>query len=459
MIWSAEDLSNCLGVVIHPSIAGQQIQFNSNAVLAGDLFIALKGNRDGHDYALEAIAKGASAVIISREIPGIASDKVIKVSDTLLALIQMAEYKRRKSKATFIAVTGSSGKTGTKEAIKTILSHFGPVFAGRGNFNNYLGVLINLASMPCHIEQAIFELGMNHAGEIRELSQMVKPNIAVITTISEAHLEFFNSCVEIADAKCEIFEGMAKNGIAIINIDNQYYGRVLDKLQKLAMNNIFTFGKSMGADSQLMRYKNQGQNVHLQYAVSNKILVKALDIVTPLIPEHSAVNYAAVLQVAAVLNKDLEVTVRQLPKILPTEGRGKIVKAVYNNLNFDIICDYYNANPESLKASLLYLKQLSNKQKIAIVGDMLELGNDSVQLHQAMVPLIIDSAATKICLVGNHVRHIYDLLPQYIEKYHFDNVDTLIENMSELLSGNELILIKGSRGIKLDKILQIFKVL
>ncbi|WP_375327071.1 UDP-N-acetylmuramoyl-tripeptide--D-alanyl-D-alanine ligase [Candidatus Tisiphia endosymbiont of Nemotelus uliginosus] len=459
MIWSAQNLSNCLNIAIHPNIWGRQIQFNSNDVLEGDIFIALKGNGDGHDYVLDAIAKGANAVIISREIPGLDTNKVIMVADTLLALTKMAEYKRQKSQATFIAVTGSSGKTGTKEAINTILSCFSPVFASRGNFNNYLGVLINLASMPDNIEYAIFELGMNHVGEIRKLTKMVKPSIAVITTISEAHIEFFNSSAEIADAKCEIFEGMEKSGIAVINIDNKYYHRVLDNLQKLAIKNIFTFGKSLSAKSRLVLYQNQGQNVHLQYEVSNNILAQNLDIVMPLIPEHYAVNYAAVLQVASLLNKDLEVAVKQLTKISPIEGRGKMVKAEYNNLNFDIICDYYNANPESLKASLLYFKQLSHKQKIAIVGDMLELGTNSVKLHQEIAPLIIDSGAKLVLLVGNYVRYIYDLLPHHIEKHHFDNVDTLINNIQEVLSGNELILIKGSKSIKLYKILQIFKVL
>lgn len=455
MIWSTQDLSNCLAIDIPSNIVGRQLQFNSNDIVPGDLFIALKGNRDGHDYVADALARGANAAIISHEVPLVAKEKVIMVPDTFLALQKMAQYKRQNSKAVFIAVTGSSGKTGTKEAIKALLSHFSPSFASRGNFNNYLGVPINLASMPDNIEYAVFELGMNHAGEIRELTKMVKPHISVITTISEAHLEFFESRLDIADAKCEIFEGMSKNDIAIINIDNQYYDRVVHNLQKLSMNKIFTFGKSPQANARLVSYEQQGTEVQLQYSISSVNLAIRM----PLIPIHYAINYAAVLQVVSLLNKDLAEASLQLAKILPIEGRGGIVKVRYNNLKFEIICDYYNANPESLTAALLYLKQLSGKKKVAIIGDMLELGENSAALHQALVPAIIDSGLKKIILVGHHTRHIYDLLPNKIEKYHFNNVDILIEHLHELLTNDELILIKGSKGIKLAKIIQIFKIL
>ncbi len=455
MIWSTKDLSDCLEVDIPFGIYGERIQFNSTSIVPGDLFIALKGNRDGHEYVSDALSRGANAAIVSCHLEKVAKEKVIMVPDTFQALQKMAEYKRNKSHAIFIAVTGSSGKTGTKEAIKTILSHFGPTFASRGNFNNYLGLPINLASMPDNIEYAVFELGMNHAGEIRELTKMVKPNISVITTISEAHLEFFESGLEIADAKCEVFEGMSKSDIAIINIDNKYYQRVLHNLNNLSMNNIFTFGTSPEANARLVSYKPQGDEVHLQYSIASRNLKMAM----PLIPMHYAINYAAILQVISVLNKDLGEASRQLAGVLPTEGRGLLVKAEYNNLKFDIICDYYNANPESLTAALLFLKQLSGRKKVAIIGDMLELGKNSASLHQALVPAIMEVGLTKILLVGANTKYIYDLLPTTIEKHHFDNVDILINQLSPLLGQDELLLIKGSRGIKLDKIIQIFKIL
>ncbi|WP_375319001.1 UDP-N-acetylmuramoyl-tripeptide--D-alanyl-D-alanine ligase [Candidatus Tisiphia endosymbiont of Oplodontha viridula] len=453
MIWSAKDLSSALNIKVHPDIHGGQIQFNSNSVTDGDLFIALKGASDGHNYALHALERGANAVIISQEIEGLPETKAIKVSDTLAALHQMAEYKRKKSQAKFIGITGSSGKTGTKEAIKTVLSYFGSTFASRGNFNNHLGVPINLASMPDDIEYAVFEMGMNHPGEIRELTKMIRPNISVITTISEAHLEFFQSQLHLVDAKCEIFEGMSEDGIAIIDLDSPYYNRILHNLEQLSINNIYSFGKSPYADSSLTSYEQIGQQVRLRYSIHNS----KIDINIPLVPEHYARNYTIALQISAILNLDINVAARQLSKIVLMDGRGKLINAKYHGQDYRIICDYYNANPESVKAALLYLKQLSGEKKVAIIGNMLELGDNSIKLHKDLVPAILDSGANRVFLVGNYTKYIYQSLPEEIEKLHFDNVDLLIENLSKLLKGNELILIKGSNSTQLSKIIQFFE--
>ncbi|WP_375330266.1 UDP-N-acetylmuramoyl-tripeptide--D-alanyl-D-alanine ligase [Candidatus Tisiphia endosymbiont of Nemotelus uliginosus] len=455
MIWSARDLSNALNIEVHPDIHGGQVQFNSNSVTYGDLFIALKGDNDGHNYALHALERGANAVIISQEITGLPNEKVIMVPDTLTALHQMAEYKRQKSQAKFIGVTGSSGKTGTKEAIKTVLSHFGSTFASRGNFNNHLGVPINLASLPDDIEYAVFEMGMNHPGEIRALTKMVRPDISVITTISEAHLEFFQSQLHLVDAKCEIFEGMSKDGIAVIDLDSPYYNQVLQNLKQLSINNIYSFGTSPYADCSLISYEYQQitQQVRLRYSIHNT----KIDIEIPLVPEHYARNYTIALQMSAILNLDINVAARQLSKILLMDGRGKLINAKYHGQDYQIICDYYNANPESVKAALLYLKQLSGKKKIAIIGDMLELGDNSIKFHKDLIPAILDSGANRVFLVGNNTQYIYQSLPNEIEKIHFDNVDLLIENLSKLLKGNELILIKGSNSTQLSKIIQSFE--
>ncbi|WP_425360717.1 MULTISPECIES: UDP-N-acetylmuramoyl-tripeptide--D-alanyl-D-alanine ligase [unclassified Candidatus Tisiphia] len=455
MIWSARDLNNALNIEVHPDIHGGQVQFNSNSVTDGDLFIALKGANDGHNYALHALERGANAVIISQEIAGLPDEKVIMVPDTLTALHQMAEYKRQKSQAKFIGVTGSSGKTGTKEAIKTVLSHFGSTFASRGNFNNHLGVPINLASLPDDIEYAVFEMGMNHPGEIRALTKMVRPDISVITTISEAHLEFFQSQLHLVDAKCEIFEGMSKDGIAVIDLDSPYYNQVLQNLKQLSINNIYSFGTSPYADCSLISYEYQQitQQVRLRYSIHNT----KIDIEIPLVPEHYARNYTIALQMSAILNLDINVAARQLNKILLMDGRGKLINAKYHGQDYQIICDYYNANPESVKAALLYLKQLSGKKKIAIIGDMLELGDNSIKFHKDLIPAILDSGANRVFLVGNNTQYIYQSLPDEIEKIHFDNVDLLIENLSKLLKGNELILIKGSNSTQLSKIIQSFE--
>lgn len=455
MVWSPQSLSKALNIDIHASTYCGQVQFNSNDVVPGDLFIALQGNNDGHNYVEHALARGASAVIVNRKIPDVEQHKVILVSDTLAALYQLAEYKRSKSKAKFIGVTGSSGKTSTKEAIKAVVSAFGPTFASRGNFNNHLGVPLNLASMSDNTEYAVIEMGMNHEGEIRALTQMVKPDIALITTIAEAHLEFFESMLHLADAKCEIFEGMPKDGIAVINLDNQYYSRVLQNLYKLSIKNIYSFGESPKAQSRLVSYEQIGEEVRLEYSVLNDEVV----IEMPFIPRHYARNYAAVLTVASILQQDINIAARQLSTIHLTIGRGLLVNAKRAGHNYQIIADYYNSNPESLKASLEYLKLLSGRKKVAIIGDMLELGKNSQALHEDVINTIINSGAQSVFLVGKDAKYIYELLPSEIHKKHFDNVESLMNNIDQLFQGNELVLIKGSRGIKLDKIIQLFEIL
>ena len=449
MIWNSKTLSAALGITISNSINCNEVQFNSKDVKKGDLFIALQGNSDGHNYVRDAVDKGAAAVIISKRVEITDEDKLILIDDCFEALQKMALYKRENSKAKFIAITGSVGKTSTKEALKTLLQYKATTFASRGNFNNHLGLLINLASMPDAIEYAIFELGMNHKGEIMELVQILKPNIAMITNISEAHLEFFNSLEEIAEAKCEIFENFSKNDIAVINASTNCYNKILSILKNLSIDRIYNFGTSHNTPSQLVLYENLGEQVHLKYKINNK----PLEITISFIPRHFAENYTGVLLIIDILGQDLEIAANHLANIAPTKGRGEII----NIQNCRVICDCYNASPQSMKAALEYLKQVPAKNKTAIIGDMLELGKNSKQLHEELAPYILDSGCSKVYLVGVKTKYIYDLLPSKIAKKYFKKVDQLITHVIDLFEGDELILIKGSRGVKLDKIVDYYK--
>ena len=502
MIWNSETLSKALGITISNSINCNEVQFNSKDVKKGDLFIALKGNGDGHDYVLDAIDKGANAIIVSKHIDIVDKNKIILVDDCFEALQKMALYKRSSSKAKFIAITGSVGKTSTKGALKTLLTETsdkslhllyneankeefkrnteystkeykkvcnaastgltyklplevsyirGLVFASRGNFNNHLGLLINLASMSDDTEYAIFELGMNHKGEIRELVQILKPNIAMITNVSEAHLEFFNSLEDIAEAKCEIFENFSKNDIAVINANTNCYNKILSILKNLSIDKIYNFGASYNTSAELTLYANLGKQVHLKYKINNK----TIEITIPFIPRHFAENYIGVLLIIDILGKNLDIAANHLANISPTKGRGEMI----NMQNCCVICDYYNASPQSMKAALEYLKQVPAENKTAIIGDMLELGQNSEALHKELVPYILDADCSKVFLVGKNTKYIYDLLPFKIAKKYFKNVDELITHITvtDLFKNNELILIKGSRDIKLDKIVDCYK--
>ncbi len=453
MIWQSWQLSEALGVEVAAEFSGQKLQFNSKDVRSGDIFIAIKGNGDGHNYALDAIARGASFAIVSRGVEGAPKEKLLIVDDTLKALHQLAAYKRQHSKAKFIAITGSVGKTTTKEIVHNMLSCFGVTFASRGNFNNHLGVPLNLASMQDNIEYAVFEVGMNHAGELTELSKMIRPDIAVITTVAAAHLEFFPSVEAIADSKAEIFAGLPVGGIAIINRDNQYYQRIMQQAPSGAK--ICLFGKHQEASARLDSYKQIDKNVQLSYAFKQN---GNLEIIMPFVPEHYALNMTIGFAIVNSLGLDPQKATSNSSKLGLLEGRGKLLDVTKGGKHYQIIADYYNANPESMKASLQYLKQLTHPRKIAIIGDMLELGPTAKELHQELVPFIVDSGASKLLLVGALMESLKGLLPPHITVKHFHKVENLLAELDNLLSEEELILIKGSNSIGLSQILAKFKV-
>ena len=256
-LWNSKSLSEALKLDIDIKYEASRIEFNSRDVSSGDLFIALKGVRDGHIFVQDALDRGASIALVEY-IPESIKDtsRLIRVSSSMDALNDLAIFNRSRLKAKVIGITGSVGKTSTKEAFKQALNGFGNIFCGRGNFNNYLGLPINLASAPLDSDYVILELGMNHSGEIRELTKLLRPDIAIITKIAPAHLEFFDSVSDIARAKSEIFEGLSEEGIAIINIDDEYFDIMYDIAKKYT-SNIKTFGNNEKADSVLASYSTK----------------------------------------------------------------------------------------------------------------------------------------------------------------------------------------------------------
>ena len=448
MIWDSKSLEKALGVKVAANIEAGQVKFNSRDVNEDDIFIALPGNRDGHEFVDDALSRGARCAIVSNDIPNLDKNKLIKVDDTMLALNHLAEYKRRTSKAKFIAVTGTVGKTTTREIIKTMLSEYGKTYSSVKSFNNYLGVPLTLASMPNDTEYAVIELGMNAAGEISNLTNMVTPDIAVITTVSEGHIEFFDSIEAIADAKCEIFEGVDINtGIAIINRDISTYERCIQNIDRAGLRNVQTFGKRVDANVRFLSYELlEDHSVRLNFDVNSE----ECEIFMPNISMHLASNFAAGFSVVKSLGLDIEKAANAIRSFQPLMGRGKFIEVKYENKNLGIICDYYNSNPQSLKASLQYLQQFVSNKKVAVLGDMGELGDIQDNMHMSMVPSIIEAGVSKLFLVGNVISQIKDSFSGNVEVKLYKNVDELIADNSSNFEDGELLLIKGSRSIKLE---------
>lgn len=451
MIWTTKQIEAALSVKLSPSAGYGKIQFNSKHVEKGDLFIALPGARDGHEFVVEALKNGASAAIISKDIINAPQDKLIKVKNTSEALTLLADYKRNISKAKIIAVTGSVGKTSTKESLRIMLSAYGKVHASHGTFNNSLGVSLTLASMPDDTDYAIIEMGMNAKGELRDLSKQVLPDIALITTVSEGHLEFFGSVNEIADAKCEIFNGLdISTGIAIINRDMDVYAHCEKNADYTRLCNIQTFGKHEDSDTRFVSYEVlDDQSTRLVYEIESEHIEILMDYILPI---HLAENFAAAFSVVKALELYLEPAASAIPSFQVVLGRGRLEAFNNNGKNYRIICDYYNSSPQSLRASLEHFSSFNDADKIVVLGDMGELGAAQSTLHKAMVPYIIDSGATKLFLVGDAMGQLKEDFPSNISARLYSCVDELIAEIDQYIQGGELILIKGSRSLKLDKL-------
>jgi UDP-N-acetylmuramoyl-tripeptide--D-alanyl-D-alanine ligase len=449
MIWTSKQLSQALSVKFTSKESFGIVQFNSKDVQPGDVFIALTGGaRDGHEFVADALAQGAGLAIVSKDIKGVPESKIIKVKDTFEALHDLAEYKRQNSKAKFIGITGSVGKTTTKEVVSLMLESFGKTFTSRNNFNNEIGVPINLASISDDDEFVVMEMGMRGPGQIAHLTAQVTPDIAIVTSVAQGHLEFFKSVEAIADAKCEIFEGLDINeGVAILNRDISTYKRCMENIDTVGVGNIKTFGKSQFANVRFASYTDLGDGkVKLSYIVYGE----KIEVIMPMLPKHMAINFAAAFAVVRALGLDVGKAAQALVNFKMKISRGKIIDVKKDSKEYSIITDYYNANPESMKAGLEYLGLMKNSKKIAILGDMKELGKDEVKIHLAAIPHIVKSGATKLFLVGDIMSKIASDVPKTIEVYRYKNSSDLAKEINRYIEGGEVILIKASRGIHLE---------
>lgn len=477
ILWDKESLSQALNDCalnnscenLSDDINIKKITIDSRKIEKNDLFIAIKGeNYDGHNFVGQAFAKGAAAAIVNAVPTGLEnislennsfknSKNLIIVPDTAKALVALASYNRLKSKAKFIAITGSLGKTSTKEMAKLAFSQLGKTYASIGNFNNHYGLPLSLANMPQDTKYAIFELGMSAKGEISYLTNIVKADAAIITKIAAVHLEFFNSVKEIAYAKAEIFEGLGKNGIAVINYDSEYYNLLKEQAgQNKNITKIFSFGTIKGADFRLLNYQKLSNiKTHVQVAYNGGVVDYDLNFTS--LPQ--IVNSISVLATITALKGDVTKAVNGLSKYELVDGRGKTTNLNIGDGNITIIDDCYNASPESVKAALDDLSS-KNGRKIAILGDMYELGSNEIKFHQDLLSSIISNKIDVVYTIGKIITNLHQLLPDNIKALHFADSDSASEEIKKLFydgsfKNNDVILIKGSRGVKMEKIVNI----
>jgi UDP-N-acetylmuramoyl-tripeptide--D-alanyl-D-alanine ligase len=431
------------------------ISIDSRSIAAGEAFFAIKGDRvDGHDFASIAVANGASLIVVSEaKLPamGRLTIPMIVVDDVLAALGRLAVAARQRSRAKIVAVTGSVGKTTTKEMLRHVLAPSGRVHAAVASFNNHWGVPLTLARMPADTEFGVFEIGMNHAGEIRPLVKLVRPHVAIITTIAAAHLGHFKGIEEIAAAKAEIFEGIEPGGAAVLNRDNKQFGYLEKQAQACGVERIYSFGQHAKADYRLADYEGDSRSSTI-WATLNGETVE-VHIGSP--GRHIAENATAALGACLLVDADLGKAISALADLRPVKGRGEQHRLGIGEGTLTLIDESYNANPASVRAAIALLAasdpQVSGR-RIAVLGDMLEMGEFSSKVHEELAGPILAAGIEHVWLAGPEMAALRDALPDSVHVAYHPDTESLVSYAVGAVKPGDVVMVKSSLGLGFGKI-------
>jgi UDP-N-acetylmuramoyl-tripeptide--D-alanyl-D-alanine ligase len=443
-LWNSADAQSATLGKASARFAVNGFSIDTRTLKEGDLFVALKGdNRDGHDYVGAAFAAKAGAALVSRALDGVAGP-LLTVADTQRGLEDLARAARARSNAKILAVTGSAGKTTTKEILRHALNGLGRTHVSAASYNNHWGVPLSLAALPETSEYGVFEIGMNHAGEIRNLVSFVRPHGALITTIAPAHLEFLGSCEAIADAKSEIFEGLMPGGFALIPADNIYADRLAARAAQAKVSRIVRFGKS--GEARLLSFTPDGDGMRVRC----DILGRMVDCLVGAPGAHIAGNVVGALAAVALLEGDVLNAAAGLRNFTALKGRG----ARFTAGDITVIDESYNANPASMAAALALLGA-ANGRKIAVLGDMLEMGAGD---HHAALAAPIEQAGTDLVFAaGREMKMLWDRLPSKRRGGYAENSAALAPQLLTALKPGDTVLVKGSNGAKMSVIVEALK--
>lgn len=433
------------------------VSINTRTLKDGDLFIALKGDSmDGHDFVKTAFDSGAVAAIVSHAPKGLEGDaRLVIVADTFKALEQLGQAGRTRTAAKILGITGSVGKTGTKEMARVAFAACGRTHASAASHNNHWGVPLSLSGMPADTDFGIFEMGMNHAGEIRGLTTQVRPDIAIITTVADVHIEHFGSVAAIAQAKAEIFEGLSAGGVAVLPRDNAHFDVLRDAARMAGAQRILSFGEDDRADARLVSCLLASNGTRVQA----EILGEAVAFTLQIAGKHIAVNALAVLLAVAVAGGDVQAAAKALQGIEALKGRGKREyiggRDAANPIT--LIDESYNASPVAMKAAFKVLAMIDpgrGGRRIAILGDMLELGADGPRLHAELAMPIQAAGIDLVYTCGALMKNLHDALPEQNRGGHRKDSQELATIVPDVLSPGDVVLVKGSNGSKMDVVVE-----
>ena len=459
-LWSGLGLVAPLGARLAgpmPSGVGG-ISIDTRTLAAGDLFVALKGDSDGHDHVAAAFAKGAAAAVVDEAHADAlrGTGPLLVVHDTLDALRGLGQAARARTEGAVIAVTGSVGKTGTKEALRLVLSGSGATHASAASYNNHWGVPLTLARMPKTTRYGVFEIGMNHAGEIEPLVAMVRPDVAVITTVAPVHLEFFDSVSAIADAKAEIFSGLKPGGTAIVNHDIETFYRLATRAAGSPAGRLLSFGEHPESDARLDAIALDADGSDIEATVLGRPLRFRLG--AP--GRHLAMNALAVILAAEAVGIDPATTARALGRMAAGAGRGERTVLHAPSGAFTLIDESYNANPASMRAAIALLGGTPvgpEGRRIAALGEMRELGPDGAKLHEALAAELIEQRVDLVFAAGPLAKPLYDALPAVL-RGAWAPVSTEIEGvLADALRAGDAVMVKGSNGSRMGPVVAALK--
>lgn len=452
-LWSVAAMTQAMdaeGVGDLPTAVGG-LSIDSRTILPGEAFFAITGDsHDGHNFAAAALKAGAGLAVVAASKRSIipAPAPLLVVPDVLAGLGALARAARARSAAKVIAVTGSVGKTSTKEALKIALGATGEAHASAASFNNHWGVPLSLARLPLSAHYGVFEIGINHAGEITPLVRLVRPHVAIVTAIAPVHLEFFDSLEAIADAKAEIFAGVEAGGAAIINRDSRYFERLARHAADAGIARVISFGEHAGADARLLTC-----TLHAEHSMVEADILGArvtYEIGAP--GRHLVLNSLAVLAAARLVGADVSAAAMALAQSKPAAGRGTRMTLALPDGAALLIDESYNANPTSMRAALALLGQASiapNGRRIAVLGDMLELGPTGAELHRGLLAPIRQHGVDLVFCAGPLMHALWQALPSEVRGGYAESAGALEADVVAAVHGGDAVMIKGSLGSKM----------
>jgi UDP-N-acetylmuramoyl-tripeptide--D-alanyl-D-alanine ligase len=451
-LWTSDEVERALSpIAMSAPFEANGVTFDSRAVADGDIFFALPGETtDGHAFVADALARGAGVAVVSREMMG-AADKLIRVPDTMKALVALGRAGRERSSARIASVTGSVGKTSTKDALRAMLSAQAPTSASAASFNNHVGVPISLARLPREARYGVFEIGMNHPGEIEPLARQVEAHVGVVTNVGPAHIGFMGSEEAIADEKACLFAGMAQGAVAVLNRDGKHYERLAGHARRFGVSRIVGFGRGETADARLVSCSLQDSGSDVVALIHGRRIEYRLGAAG----EHWVLNSIAALAVVEALGADVEQAAASLAGVAASPGRGARRFLKFGAGTVELLDESYNANPMSVRAMLAILARTEpakGGRRLLALGDMRELGEGADAFHAGLADAVAASGATQVFLCGRHMEALWRKLEPAQRGVHRPDSMALAGEVAAALRAGDVIAVKGSLGSRMKHV-------